>query len=89
VVAPLVVSHLGASGLVVQSPRVRSVHPVTTNIKAMARAAITASVFMVYQGSRLRCLVSMLLESLVGLGGMSPMLHGLLVSRRLVSSQTL
>lgn len=47
-----------------------------------------ASVFMVYRGSLLRGRVSMWLGSLVTLGGMSPMLDGLLVRRLVVSNQT-
>ena len=60
-VAPIEVSHLGASGLVSQVCRVRSLHPVTTNMRTTARAAITARVFMaaVDLVGRLRCLVSM------------------------------
>jgi hypothetical protein len=77
-----------AVGLVSQVCRVRSEHPVMTNMRTTARAAITASVFMVYQETRLRGLLSMWLGSLVGLGGMSPMLDGLRVRLRLVSSRT-
>lgn len=44
---------------------------------------------MVYQGSRLPDLLSMWLGSLVGLGGMSPMLHGHKLRLVIVSSRIL
>ena len=53
------------------------------------RPATMAKVFMVYLGSLLQGLQSMRLGSLAMFGGMSPMLAGLLVHRRLVSSPIL
>ena len=81
--------HLGAVGLVSQVSRTRSLQLVTTNIRAMARVATTASVFMVYLGSRLQDLLSMWLGSLAMLDGKLPMLLDLLVRLRLVSNPIL
>jgi len=78
----VLVSHRGAVGCCSQLFRVRSLQLVMTSMRAMARAATTASVFMVYQGNRLRVLLSMWLGSLVGLGDMSPMQFCLLVRLR-------
>lgn len=80
--------HLGAVGLVSQVSRVWSLHPVTTNMRTMARPAITASVFMVYRGSLRSDLRSMLPESLVVLGGRWPMRHDLRVRLVTVSNRT-
>ena len=77
-----------AVGLVSQVCRVRSEHPVTTNMRTMARPATMASVFMVYRESLLRVLLSMLLGSLAGLDGMLPMLDDQLVRLLVVSNLT-